>query len=148
MRNSSFAQQSCLVFVVTVYVIVTILMVSCYKRVVADASIVYATGNNDDNENKFEYSEEFYNRYNENLSKARIYVGEYVSVNTSSERVETPGRTTRCAVYLRADSSKNAECISVVPHNSFVKILGNAVNGWYPVEYEGNKGWVAANLIN
>ena len=147
MRNSSLAQQSCLVFVVTVYVIVTILMVSCYKRVVTDASIVYATGNND-NENKFEYSEEFYNRYNENLSKARIYVGEYVSVNTSSIRVETPGRTTRCSVYLRADSSKDAECISVVPYNSFVKILGNAVDGWYPVEYKGNKGWVAANLIN
>lgn len=56
--------------------------------------------------------------------------------------------TTTNNLNLRADSNTGAQVLTVMPKGSAVNITGQAVNGWYPVEYNGQTGWASAQYFN
>lgn len=147
MRSKSFIQQVCLGSVLVCYLIVAILTVACCNQLRVDAAVVYAT-NSIEEENTFEYSEEFYDRYNANLSKARLYIGDYTKVDVTISTEVTVNKVTRCNSCFRSEGSKWAECYEVIPYGTTVKVVGDSVNGWCPIEYNGVSGWVADSLLD
>lgn len=49
---------------------------------------------------------------------------------------------------LRSSGSLSASIIGKIPDKSQITITGAAVNGWYPVTYQGKSGFVSAQYVN
>ena len=56
--------------------------------------------------------------------------------------------TTTSSLNLRSNSSTSARVITVMPSGASVSILGDPVNGFYPVSYSGSNGWAYADYLS
>lgn len=56
--------------------------------------------------------------------------------------------TTTSSLNLRSNSNTSARVIAVMPSGASVSILGDPVNGFYPVSYNGSNGWAYADYLS
>jgi uncharacterized protein YraI len=56
--------------------------------------------------------------------------------------------TTNANLNLRSTASMTGSILTVMPNGSNVTITGPAVNGWFPVSYNGRTGFASAQYIN
>lgn len=56
--------------------------------------------------------------------------------------------TTKSNLNLRASGSTSSNVLTVIPKGASVNVTGPAVNGWYPVSYNGKTGWASAAYFN
>jgi len=51
------------------------------------------------------------------------------------------------ALNLRAEASTNSEILKKLKKGDVLNVIGEAVNGWLPVEHEGTKGHVSGDMV-
>lgn len=49
---------------------------------------------------------------------------------------------------LRATGSTSAKILSTIPKGTQISVTGPAVNGWFPVSYNGKTGYVKGSFLN
>jgi uncharacterized protein YraI len=69
------------------------------------------------------------------------------SVSISPVSIEAASTRTTDSVNLRAGPGTKFDVILVIPDGSSLKITGSYRNGFYPVRYQGTKGWAAADYL-
>ena len=144
MSSKSSFINFCLSIILLSYVFISvILIISCNNLKFNSVKVVHAMNDVEEN-STYECTDDFYKRYNLNLSKASLYVGDYTKiVETKVEK-----RVTTCDVWFRSEGRTGAKPYGIILDNTTVTKIGDVVNGWCPVEYDGKTGWIYNSLLN
>ena len=144
MRSKSSIINFCLdVILLSYLVIAVVLLISCSSLKFNSMNVVHAMTDVEEN-STCERTDDFYKRYDSNLSKASIYVGDYTKI----AETEVENRVTICDVWFRSEGFMGASPYSIIHGNTTVTKIGDVVNGWCPVEYDGKTGWIHNSLLN